>query len=46
MSGALVLAELILVFGSLIGFGFWQLRSLRRDEDRAEDDKAESDEQR
>jgi len=26
----LILFELVLVFGLLIGFGFWQLRELRR----------------
>ena len=31
MGGALALAELLLVFGSVIVFGLWQLRSLRRD---------------
>ena len=34
MSGAslLGLIELLLVFAAVLGFGFWQLRSLRRDE--------------
>ena len=38
MDGLLVLIEIILVFGLVIGFGFWELRKVRRaqreDEDR------------
>ncbi len=30
-SGWIVLAELVLVFGLIIGFGVWQIVSLRRD---------------
>ena len=30
-SGWIVLAELVLVFGLIIGFGIWQIVSLRRD---------------
>jgi hypothetical protein len=30
--GLLGLIELLLVFAAVIGFGVWQLRSLRRDE--------------
>jgi len=38
VDGLLVLIEIILVFGLVIGFGFWELRKVRRaqreDEDR------------
>ncbi len=39
----LVLLELLLVFGAVFGFGFWQLWSLRRERkrDRAADGKPE-----
>jgi hypothetical protein len=40
MSGSLLgLIELLLVFAAVLGFGIWQLRSLRRDgrEDRPRD---------
>jgi hypothetical protein len=39
----LILIELILVFGLVLGFGFWQLWSLRRERQRdrkADDDRA------
>jgi hypothetical protein len=38
MSGStLGLIELILVFGLLLGFGFWQLYAVRRDQRRADE---------
>jgi hypothetical protein len=34
LSGSVLgLIELLLVFGLVVGFGVWQLRSLRRDQD-------------
>jgi hypothetical protein len=32
------LIELVLVFGLLLGFGFWQLHAVRRDQRRADED--------
>jgi hypothetical protein len=32
------LIELVLVFGLLLGFGFWQLASVRRDQRRADEE--------
>jgi hypothetical protein len=32
------LIELVLVFGLLLGFGFWQLYSVRRDQRRADEE--------
>ncbi len=37
MSGGAALIELLLVYGVVIGFGVWQLRSLRRDGRSAKD---------
>lgn len=37
MSGWIALLELLLVFGGLFAFGFWQLRSLKRDRDKRDD---------
>jgi hypothetical protein len=40
-SNLIVLLELLLVFGLVVGFGIWQLVSLRRDRrEREKDDRA------
>jgi hypothetical protein len=42
-SSWLAIAEMILVLGGVLGFGIWQLVSLRRERDRAERDDAPRD---
>ncbi len=43
MSGnQLALIELLLVFGAVLGFGFWQLRILKRIRDREPDQREDS----
>lgn len=38
-SGALIAVELLLVLGLALGWGFWELWSLRRDRQRREQEK-------
>ena len=37
MDGSIALMELLLVFGAVVAFGFWELRSLRQDKKRRKD---------
>jgi len=37
-SSSFGLIELVLVFGLLLGFGFWQLHATRRDQRRADEE--------
>jgi hypothetical protein len=38
-SGSLIVVELVLVLGLALGWGFWELLSLRRDKRRADAEK-------
>ena len=36
----IVLIEVVLVFGGVLAFGWWQLRSVKRDQRKAAEDRA------
>jgi hypothetical protein len=44
-SHLLGLVELVLVFSLVLGFGFWQLYAVKRDQRRAEEARAEAERQ-
>jgi hypothetical protein len=39
----IVLIEVVLVFGGVLAFGWWQLRSVKRDQRRTADDRKRRD---
>lgn len=39
----IILIEVVLIFGSVLAFGIWQLRSLKRDEKRDDKEKSRRD---
>lgn len=38
----IILIEVVLVFGGVLAFGWWQLRSVKRDQRKAAEDRAAS----